>query len=110
LQGMPPLNPAPAVAALTDVDVELPVNGLPRDLDLELLGDVGLAERAAAIGAAVRQQRLVNLIDLLGGGWLAVALGAVVLAGLAARLAGVRVGLALGKRPGLALAGASRLV
>src|SRR5262249_39588877 len=110
LQGMAPLNPAPAATAPTDVDVELAVGGLARGLDLELLGDVRLVERAAAVGAAVRQQRLVNLIDLLGAGCLAVGLGAVVLAGLATRLAGVRLGLALGKRPGLALARASRLV
>src|SRR5262245_58401953 len=63
----------------------------------------------AQVGAAVRQQRLVNLIDLVGGGWRAVGLGAVVVAGLAARRAGVRLGLALGKRPGLALAGAGGL-
>jgi hypothetical protein len=41
---MPPLNPTVALAAPPDVDVELPVNGLARDLDLELLGDVGLVE------------------------------------------------------------------
>ena len=54
LQGMPPLNAAPALAALADVDVELAVNGLARDLDLELLGDVGLVEGAAAVGADAR--------------------------------------------------------
>src|SRR6516162_6803228 len=39
LQGMTPLNPAVALAAPADVDVELPMDGLSRDLDLELLGD-----------------------------------------------------------------------
>jgi hypothetical protein len=39
-----PLNAATALAALTDVDVELPVDGLARDLDLELLGDMGFVE------------------------------------------------------------------
>jgi hypothetical protein len=34
-----------------DGDVELPVNGLARDFDLELLGDVGLVERPAALAA-----------------------------------------------------------
>ncbi len=54
LQGMAPLDSAVALMALPDVDVELPVDGLARDLDLELLGDVCLVERAAAVGAAVR--------------------------------------------------------
>src|SRR5262249_15325908 len=105
LQRMAPLHPAVALTALADVDVELPVDGPARDLDLELLGDVRLVERAAAVGAAVGQRRLVDLVDLLGGWRWAVGLGAIVLAGLAARLAGVRLGLALGKGPGLALTG-----
>ena len=54
LQGVAPLNAAPALTALTDVDVELPVDGPAGDLDLELLGDMGFVERAAALGAAVR--------------------------------------------------------
>jgi hypothetical protein len=41
---MAPLNPAVALLAPADVDVELPVDRLPRDLHLELLGDVGLVE------------------------------------------------------------------
>ena len=89
-----------------DGDVELPVNGLARDLDLELLGDVGFVERPTAVGAHVRQPRLVDLIDLVGAGRLAVGLGAVVLAGLASGLLGLARGLALGERSGLALAGA----
>src|SRR5262249_54750704 len=110
LQGVAPLNPTVAPAALPDVDVELPVNGLARDLDLELLGGVGLVERAAAVGAAVRQRCLVDLIDLFGAGRLAVGLGAVIFAGLTAGLLGLASGLALGERGGLALAGAGRLV
>jgi hypothetical protein len=81
LQGMAPLNPAAALTALPDMDVELAVNRLARDLDLELLGDVGLVEGAAAIGAAARQRCLVNLVDLFGAGRLAVGLGAVGFAG-----------------------------
>jgi hypothetical protein len=110
LQGMAPLDPAAALLALADVDVELPVDGLARDLDLELLGDVRLVKWAGAVGAAVRQRRLVELSDLVGGGWKAVGLGAVVLAGLAAGLLGLAGGLALGEGGGLALAGAGRLV
>jgi hypothetical protein len=72
----------------------------------ELLSDMGFVEWAAAIGAEIRQGRLVNLVDLCGGRWLAVGLGAVVLARLAPRLLGVRLGLALGEGACLALAGA----
>jgi hypothetical protein len=56
LQGVPSLNAAPALTAVADVDVELPMDGLARDLHLELLGDVGFVERAAAVRAAVRQR------------------------------------------------------
>ena len=62
------MNAALALATLTDVDVELPVDGLARDLDLELLGDVGFVERTAAVGAGVGQGCLVDLVDLLRGG------------------------------------------
>jgi hypothetical protein len=110
LQGMPALDPAAAMAALPDVDVEPPVNGLAGDLDLELLGHVRLVERATAIGASVGQGRLVNLVDLLRGWRLAMCLRAVVLAGLASWLLGLVGGLALGEGSGLALAGAGRLV
>ena len=92
------------------MDVELPVDGLARDLDLVLLGDVSLVKRAAAIGADRGQWCLVDLVDLLGGRRLAVGLGAVIRAGLAAGLLGLAGGLALGEGGGLALAGAGRLV
>jgi hypothetical protein len=107
---MAPLDPAVALAAPADVDVELPVDGLARDLDLELLGDVSFVERPAAVGAAVRQWHLVDLVDQFWAGRLAVGLGAVVLAGLAAGPLGLVCGLALGERGSLALAGAGRLV
>jgi hypothetical protein len=96
--------------ALADVDIELPVDGLARELDLELLGDAGLVEGAAAVGADLGQRCLVDLVDLLGRGWLAVGLDAVVLAWLPARLLGLVGGLALGEGGGLALAGAGDLV
>ena len=107
---MAPLNAAAALAAPADVDVEPPVDGLARDLDLVLLGEVGFVERAAAVGAGVGQGRLMNFVDLLGAGRLAMGLGAVVLAGLAAGLLGLVSGLALGEGGGLALAGALRLL
>ena len=86
------------------------MNGLSRDLHLELLGDVRLVERAAAVGAAVGQPCLVDLVDLLGGWRLAVGLGAVVLARLAPGSLGVCLGRALGEGSCLALAGAGGLV
>ena len=107
---MTPLNPAVALTALPDMDVELPVNGRSRDLDLELLGDVGFVQGAAAVGADSGQGRLVDLVDLVRGRRLAVGLGAVVLAGLAAGRLGLVGGLALGEGGGLALAGAGGLV
>jgi hypothetical protein len=110
LQGMAPLNAALALAAVADVAVELPVNGLPRNLDLELLCDVGFVEGPAAVGAGAGQGRLVDLVDLFGGRGLAVGLGAIVLARLAAGLLGLVGGLALGEGGGLAFGGAGRLV
>jgi hypothetical protein len=107
---MSSLHAALAVTALPDMDVELPVDGFTRDFNLELLGDVGLVERAAAVGADAGQERLVDLVDLFGARRLAVGLGAIVLARLAAGLLGMVGGLALGEGGGLALAGAGRLV
>jgi hypothetical protein len=106
---MAALDAAPALTALPDVDVELPVNRLARDLDLELLSDVGIVKGAAAVGTGVGQRRLVGFVDLLGSGRLAMGLGAVVFAGLAVGLLGLGAGLALGEGGGLALASAGRL-
>jgi hypothetical protein len=107
---MAPLDAATASATLPDVDVELPVDGLARDLDLELLGDVGFVERAATVGADLGQRCLVDLVYLFGGRWLPVGLGAIILAGLAAGLLGLVGGRCVGERGGLALTGAGRLV
>jgi hypothetical protein len=107
LQWVPPLNAATAPA---DVDVELAVNGLARDLDLVLMSDVGLVEGSAAVGATLGQRRLVDLVDLFWRRRLAVRLGAVILAGLATRLLGLGRGFALGEGGGLTPAGAGGLV
>jgi hypothetical protein len=110
LQGMASLNPPVALTALADVDLELPMDGLTRNLDLELLSDLGFVKGTATLRAGIRQVCLVNLVDLIWAGRLAVGLGAVVLAGLAAGLLGLVGGLALGEGGGLALAGAGGLV
>jgi hypothetical protein len=107
---MASLHAAGALAALANVDVKLTVNGLARDLDLERLSDGGFVEGAAAVRAGIRQGCLVDLVDLFGAGRLAMSLGAIVLAWLAAWLARMELGLALGERSGLALAGAGCLV
>jgi hypothetical protein len=102
---MASLNPAEALTALADMDVELAMDGLAWDLHLKLLGDVGFVEWATAVGTAFRQLCLVDLIDLFGAGRLAVGLGAIVLPRLVSRLARIESGLALGEGSGLAFAG-----
>ncbi len=99
------MHPALALTALTDVDVELAVDGFAWNLHLELLGDVSFVEGSAAVRAGAGQGRLVNLVDLFGGRWLAVGLGAIILARFAAWFAQVGLGLALGEGACLAFAG-----
>ena len=107
---MASLNPTVALTTLANVDVELPVERLAWNLDLELLGNVGFVERAAAVRADVGQRCLVDFVNLFGGRWLAVGLGAVVLARLAAWLTRIELGLAFGEGSSLAFAGAGSLV
>jgi hypothetical protein len=107
---MAPLNPSVAMRALAYVDVELPMDGLTRDFDLVLLGDVGFVQGTSAIGADIGQGRLVDLVDLFGAGRQAMRLGAVILAGLATGFLGLGAGLTLGERGGLSLAGTEGLV
>jgi hypothetical protein len=52
----------------------------------------------------------VDFVNLFGGRWLAVGLGAVVLARLATGFLGLADGLSLGERSSLALAGAKGLI
>ena len=101
---MAPLKALVAATAAADVDVKLAVDGLARDLDLILVGNVGFLDGPAASRASIGQGRLVGLVDV--GGWLPMGLGAVVRAGLAAGLLGRGLGRALGEGGGLALAGA----
>jgi hypothetical protein len=107
---MASLNAALAVTALANVDVELTVNGLTRNLDLELLSDVGFVKGTATLRAGIRQGCLVDLVDLIWAGRLAVSLGAIVLSRLAAWPTRIELGLAFGEGSGLAFAGAGSLV
>jgi hypothetical protein len=107
---MASLKPLVALTALPDMDVELAVNRLARNLSLELLGDMGLVEGATKIGAAFGQGRLVSLIDLFGSGRLAMRFGTVVLSWLASGFLGFWLGLALSEGSSLPLASTGRLV
>ena len=71
-----------AAAAAADMDVELAVDGAARDLDLVLVRDVRFLDGPAASGADFGQGCFVGFVD--AGGGLAMGLGAIVRAGLAA--------------------------
>src|SRR6185295_14972347 len=103
LQGMPALKAPLALRTTTDMDVELPLNGPPWDLDLILLIDACQGDRSAAIGAGFGQGRLVDFVDF--GGRLAMRLGAIIVARLATGLSRLILRFALGERRGLPLAG-----
>jgi hypothetical protein len=107
---MASLNAALTLTALTDMNVELAMDRLAWHLYLELLGDICFVEEAAAVGTALRQLRLVDLIDLFGAGRFAVSLSTVVLPHLASRLAWIELGMVLGEGSSLAFAGAGCLV
>jgi hypothetical protein len=68
LQRMAALDAAAAVAATADVDVELPVQGLARDLDLVLLGVVRLVHGAARVGKVFNTNGSKNMADPDYGG------------------------------------------
>ena len=90
------------------MDVELPGDRLAGNLDLILVIDVGFVDGAATVGAALRQRRFEELIDVFGR--LAMGLGAVIVAGFAAGLFGLGLGRPFGEGGGLAFAGAVLLV
>jgi hypothetical protein len=102
---MPALDPAPAGAAVADVDVELAMDRSAGDLDLVLVIDVGLVDPAAAVGASFRQGRFVNFVNLFGRGREAMGLAAIVGAGFTAGLLGFGLRWPLGEGGGLPLAG-----
>ena len=102
---MPALEASLAVRTTTDMDVELPMNGPPWNLALILLIDACFDDRSAAIGTSFWQRRLVGFVDFRRR--LAMSLNAVIVAGLASRLSRFLLGLSLGKRRGLSLAGSA---
>jgi hypothetical protein len=104
---MSALHAASALLAAADVNVELAVNRPTRNLDLVLLIDVRLVDVAATSGTLLGQRRLVDLVDLLRR--LAVSLGAVIFAGLAAGLLRLWRGRSFGERRGLAFTGPALL-
>src|SRR5262249_35406068 len=68
LQGMAPLDAAPASTALPNVDVELAVNRLAGDLHLGFLGDVGLVPRGGTNWGGSRARRPGGPRGLFGAG------------------------------------------
>jgi len=79
---MPALHAFPATLAAADVHGEFPVDRRARNLGLKLLTGAGFDERAVAVRAVVRKFRFESFVDLVGGR--AMAVGAVLFAGLAA--------------------------
>src|SRR2546425_1062812 len=100
---MSALNAVLALAARADVDVELAMNGFARNLDLVLVSDVSFVDGAAAIGAVVGQRRLMHFVDVRRR--LAMGLGAVIFAGLAAGLFRLGFGWSFGEGRRLAFPG-----
>src|ERR1700749_4340597 len=92
------------------MDGELADDGLAGDLGLKLLIEMILDDIAAASGTVIGQRSVERFIDLRGGRRLAVGMSAMLLARLAARLFGVRFGLALGERSRLSLGRAFEFV
>src|SRR5262249_11781538 len=98
------LNASVTLPTTADVDVKLAVDWLSWDLDLILLIDLGLFDRSTTIGAGTREERLVDLVDLLRRR--SMCLRAVLLAGVAPRPLGVGLGWPVCERGCLTLAGA----
>ena len=98
------------VVAPAAVNVELPHDRLTRQLGLVLLIDVRFVQFAAAAGAGVRQGCLMDFVDLFWRRHRAMAMPAVTLTAFASGRFGVLVRRPLGKRCGLAFAGAFGLI
>jgi len=109
LQPMPATKGLAALFAVAAVDVELPRNGLARNLGLVLLIAVIRNDLTIAIRAAIGQGRFEDFVDRRGRWRRAVAMFAVLGAFFAAGLFGILFGLAFGEGSGLAFGGAFEL-
>ena len=78
------------------MNVELSMDRPPRNLDLILLLHVGFVDGSTAIGAGVGQRGLVGLVDLVRLGCRPMGLGALAVAGFAARLLRLRLAAPVG--------------
>jgi len=99
-----------ALLATAAVDGEFPNDGLVGNLGLELLIEMIFDNVAAAIGTVIGQGRIERVLDLLGRRWLAMAMLAVLAAGLAARLLGILFWRAFGEGSRLPFGGAFDLL
>jgi hypothetical protein len=106
LQWMSATQVLAALSAMAAVDFEFPKDGLAWNLGLELLIEMILDDVTAAIGTVIGQGRVERFIDLVGRRRLPMAVLAVLVAGLAARLVGVLFRRTFGERGGLPLGGA----
>ena len=98
------LNTSAATAASPHMDIESTHQGLTRNLDLELRMDVVFFGEPATLGALFGQRHIDDLVGLVFGQW-TMALGAVAVTRLAARLLGRGFGRSLGERSGLSFLG-----
>jgi hypothetical protein len=96
LQRMPATQALAALLAMAAVDVELADDGLAGNVRLELLIEMILDDVAAAVGTVIGQGRVKRFSDLLGRR-LAMAVLAVLVASLAARLLGMLLRCAFGE-------------
>jgi hypothetical protein len=107
---MPAAHVLAAPLTMPAVNVELADDRPARNLGLELLIEMVLADRAAARGTLLGQGGVQRFLDLLGRRRRAMGVSAVLVALLAAGLFGVLLGRPLGERGRLPLGGAFRFV
>jgi len=98
------LNAFAAFSAMSDVDVKSPNDGFSGDIFLNLRLNVAFVDCPAAIGTAVRQGDIDDLVGLSFGDG-AMRPGAVIGAGLASRPLGIGIGVSFGEGRRLAFAG-----
>ena len=103
---MASLDASATVVATAHVDVELPTQRLAWDFGLELGGGADFGDRTAAVRASFGQGGFKDFVDLFGWWRRSMAVGAVLLAGLAAGPLGVGFGRPFAEGSGLTFAGA----